>query len=93
MSLEDLKTTIEHGVGSLAAVLDVCRVEQVEKAKLCGNMPLQDLFAECPVVGWRDVGCSVSYSLNYLERLYTAVSLALERRGRSQRSRLTSVLP
>ena len=32
MSLEDLKTTIEHGVGSLTAALDVCRVELVEKA-------------------------------------------------------------
>jgi hypothetical protein len=32
MSLEDLKTTIEHGVGSLVAALDVYRVEQVKKA-------------------------------------------------------------
>jgi hypothetical protein len=79
MSIEDLKTTIEHGVGSLAAAIDACRVEQVEKAKQCGNMPLQDHFAECPVAGWRDVGCSVSDSLNYLERLYAAVTLALER--------------
>ena len=79
MSLEELKTTIEHGVGSLAAALDACRVEQVEKAMQCGNMPLQDHFAECPVAGWRDVGCSVSDSLNYLERLYAAVTLALER--------------
>lgn len=79
MSIEDLKTMIEHGVGSLAAAIDACRVEQVEKAKQCGNMPLQDHFAECPVAGWRDVGCSVSDSLNYLERLYAAVTLALER--------------
>lgn len=32
MNLENLKTTIEHGVGSLVAALDVCRVELVEKA-------------------------------------------------------------
>ena len=79
MNLENLKTTIEHGVGSLVAALDVCRVEQVKKAMQCGNMPLQDHFAECPVAGWRDAGCSVSDSLNYLERLYAAVTLALER--------------
>lgn len=32
MNLENLKTTIVHGVGSLVAALDVCRVEQVKKA-------------------------------------------------------------
>ena len=46
MNLENLKTTIEHGVGSLTAALDVCRVELVEKAMKCGNMPLQDHFAD-----------------------------------------------
>lgn len=79
MNLENLKTTIEHGVGSLTAALDVCRVELVEKAMKCGNMPLQDHFADCGMVAMRDAGCSVSDSLKYLERLYTAVSFALER--------------
>lgn len=46
MNLENLKTTIEHGVGSLVAALDVCRVEQVKKAMKCGNMSLQDHFAD-----------------------------------------------
>ncbi len=79
MSLEDLKTTIEHGVGSLVAALDVCRVEQVKKAMKCGNMPLQDHFADCGMVAMRDAGCSVSDSLKYLERLYAVVSVAVER--------------
>lgn len=79
MSLEDLKTTIEHGVGSLAAAFDVCRVELVEKAMQCGNMPLQDHFAECPVAVRRGAGYSVNDSLNDLGRLYAAISFALER--------------
>lgn len=79
MNLENLKTAIEHGVCSLAAALDVCRVEQLKKAMRCGNMPLQDHFADCSLVARHDAGYSVRDSLNDLGRLYAAVSFALER--------------
>ena len=88
MKLENLKTAIEHGVCSLAAALDVCRQEQLKKAMECGNMPLQDHFAECSVVAGRDAGCSVLDSLNYLERLYAAVSFALEREAAISRKQI-----
>jgi len=79
MKLENLKTAIEHGVCSLAAALDVCRVEQLNKAMRCGNMPLQDHFADCSLAARHGAGYSVRDSLNDLGRLYAAVSFALER--------------
>lgn len=78
MNLENLKTTIEHGVGSLAATLDVCRQEQLKKAMKCGNMPLQDHFADCSVAARRDA-LGVYDCLDYLGSLYATVSFALER--------------
>ena len=77
MNLENLKTAIEHGVGSLVAALDVCRVEQVKKAMTGATVCLSAICK--PGAVRRGVGYSVNDSLNYLERLYAAVTLALER--------------
>ncbi len=76
MYLEELKGVIENSMRSMAMAMDVCRHDQVDKAIMVCDQPMQDHFAECAVGIHPYENSSVEDCCKYMVNLYKAVCWA-----------------